>query len=279
MAGPFTGGTPVGAPELTCGRCVILLVRARAARAEVTPRGPVPPPAGARRLCTGRARPGRLLVGSDHHGHVAPILLRGRLDRTQLGHVLGEPLQQPEPQLGAGLLATAEHDGDLDLVPTFEEAHDVALLGLVVMGVDLRAELLLLDHRELLVAAGLPGLLRALVLELAVVHELADRGRAVAATSTRSSSASCASRRASSMRTMPTCSPFGPTRRTSGTRMRSLMRVSVLMRSPRFDVVARRSGDPTIRSHATARRRAARLNGPNPDTVVAGGSRGSTSSP
>ena len=39
--------------------------------------------------------------------------------------------------------------------------------------------------------------------------------------------------------------------------MRSLMRVSVLMGSPRFDVVARRSGDPTIRRHATARRRVA----------------------
>src|SRR3712207_5966339 len=31
------------------------------------------------------------------------------------------------------------------------------------------------------------------------------------------------------MRTIPTCSPFGPTSRTSGTRMRSLMRVSVLI--------------------------------------------------
>src|SRR3712207_8330997 len=36
---------------------------------------------------------------------------------------------------------------------------------------------------------------------------------------------------------LPTCSPFGPTSRTSGTRMRSLMRVSVVMGSPRIDVV------------------------------------------
>jgi hypothetical protein len=43
------------------------------------------------------------------------------------------------------------------------------------VGVDLRPELLLLDRGELLVAAGLPGLLRALVLELPVVHELSDR--------------------------------------------------------------------------------------------------------
>ncbi|MFI9842690.1 type II toxin-antitoxin system Phd/YefM family antitoxin [Nonomuraea sp. NPDC051941] len=35
---------------------------------------------------------------------------------------------------------------------------------------------------------------------------------------------------------MPTCSPFGPTRRTSGTRIRSLMRGSVLMGPPRFAI-------------------------------------------
>lgn len=34
------------------------------------------------------------------------------------------------------------------------------------------------------------------------------------------------------MRTMPTCSPFGPTNLTSGTRMRSLMRVSTVMWPP-----------------------------------------------
>src|SRR3954447_13447158 len=34
------------------------------------------------------------------------------------------------------------------------------------------------------------------------------------------------------MATMPTCSPLGPTSRTSGTRIRSLMRGSTLMRPP-----------------------------------------------
>ena len=48
------------------------------------------------------------------------------------------------------------------------------------------------------------------------------------ATSTRSSSESWARRSASPIDTMPTCSPSGPTRRTSGTRMRSLMRGSVM---------------------------------------------------
>jgi hypothetical protein len=76
------------------------------------------------------------------------------------------------------LLATAEHDRDLDLVPLAEEPHDVTLLGLVVVLVDLGAELHLLDDRVGLVAAGFTGLLGVLVLELAVVHELADRGSA-----------------------------------------------------------------------------------------------------
>jgi hypothetical protein len=52
----------------------------------------------------------------------------------------------------------------------------VALLGAVVVRVDLRAELDLLDDRLRLVLARFPGLDRGLVLELSVVHELTDRG-------------------------------------------------------------------------------------------------------
>ncbi len=90
--------------------------------------------------------------------------------------VLGQPLQQPEAELGPGLLATAEHDRDLDLVARLEEPHDVTLLGLVVVRVDLRPELHLLDDRvDLVLAAPRGPSCARLVLELAVVHELADR--------------------------------------------------------------------------------------------------------
>jgi len=102
------------------------------------------------------------------------VLLGGGLDETKLRDVVGQPLQQPEPQLRPGLLATPEHDGDLHFVPRVEESHNVALLRLVIVGVDLGAELLFFDNRHLLVAAGLTGLLRSLVFELAEVHELAD---------------------------------------------------------------------------------------------------------
>ena len=82
---------------------------------------------------------------------------------------------KPEPEFGSGLLAAAEHDRHLHLVALPQEPLDVTLLGLVVVRVDLGAKLHLLDDGEGLVAPGLPRLLRALVLELAVVHELADR--------------------------------------------------------------------------------------------------------
>ena len=95
--------------------------------------------------------------------------------KPELGDVVGQALEQAEAQLGAVLLATTEHDRDLDLVALLEEPHDVTLLGLVVVRVDLRSELHLLDHDVGLVPSCLTGLLGVLVLELPVVHELADR--------------------------------------------------------------------------------------------------------
>jgi hypothetical protein len=60
----------------------------------------------------------------------------------------------------------------------------------------------------------------------------ATGGLASGATSTRSKSFSCAKRIASSIRITPICSPFGPTKRTSGTRIRSLIRGSTLIPTP-----------------------------------------------
>src|SRR5690606_25821446 len=121
------------------------------------------------------AHGGLLLGGPEDHHHVATVLLRGALDEAQLGDVLRQPLQQTEAQLGPRLLATAEHDRHLDLVATLEEANDVTLLGLVVVAVDLGAELDLLDDRVDLVLPRLTGLHGGFVLVLAEVHELGDR--------------------------------------------------------------------------------------------------------
>ena len=79
-----------------------------------------------------------------------------------------------QPLLGVGHLATAEHDGDLDLVALTEETKHVTLLGLVVARIDLGAELHLLDLDLGLVLARLLGLDRLLVLVLAVIHDAAN---------------------------------------------------------------------------------------------------------
>src|SRR5579884_2674303 len=105
----------------------------------------------------------RPAVRCQHHDHVAPVLLRCGLDVTELRYVLGEALQQPQPELRAGLLPAPEHDRDLHLVALAEEPLDVTFLGLVVVRVDLRPELHLLDDRVGLVATCLPRLLRGLV--------------------------------------------------------------------------------------------------------------------
>src|SRR6201999_2340038 len=62
-------------------------------------------------------------------------------------------------------------------------------------------------------------------------------GLAFGATSTRSRSASAATRSASSMRTMPTCSPPCPMNRTSVTRMRSFTRVNERIRVPEVRLI------------------------------------------
>src|SRR5439155_17368953 len=112
---------------------------------------------------------------SEDHDHVTAVLLRCRLDDAELSDLLLEPTQEPVPQLRAALLASAEHDRHLDLVALLQEPHHVTLLGLVVVRVDLRPELHLLDDGLLLVTPGLARLDVALVLELAKVHELAHR--------------------------------------------------------------------------------------------------------
>src|SRR5690606_5033731 len=88
---------------------------------------------------------------------------------------------------------------------------------------------------------------------------LATGGRASGATSTRSRSASWARRSASSTRTTPTCSPPGPTRRTSGTRMRSLIRGSLMCCSSCSSRSAHEEGlRPQVRTEASQGRCTAR---------------------
>lgn len=130
---------------------------------------------GGLRLAGFGHRLGLLLVRTEDHDHVSAVLLRVRLDEPEVLDVRSEALQQSVAEFRPGLLATTEHDRDLDLVALLEEPNDVTLLGVIVVRVDLRPELHFLDDRVRLVLARLTGLHGRLVLELAVVHELADR--------------------------------------------------------------------------------------------------------
>src|SRR4051794_12921358 len=76
-------------------------------------------------------------------------------------------------------------------------------------------------------------------------------GRALGATSTRARADSWARRRAAPKATIPTRPPLGPTRRTSLTRILSLIRGSVLMGPPR-------DGDGSDRGHEKGFRTRAR---------------------
>src|SRR5690606_33447262 len=117
----------------------------------------------------------RAAVRGRHHRHGPAVPFGGGLDGAVLGDIVAQALQQPVPQLGAGLLAATEHDRHLDLRSRFEEPGHVPLLGLATGRVDLRSQLLFLDDGLLLVLARLARLLGRLVLVLAVVHDLADR--------------------------------------------------------------------------------------------------------
>src|SRR5699024_1838738 len=116
-----------------------------------------------------------LLVRAEHHRHVPPVLARQALHVTELGHVVSQALQQAHAHLRPGLLPTTEHDHHLDLVPALEEPLDMALLGAVVVRVDLEPEPDLLEGRVRLLAPRITSLHVGLVLVLAVVHELGHR--------------------------------------------------------------------------------------------------------
>ena len=123
------------------------------------------PSRASRRPCRGR----------QQHVHVAALLERACSITPSSVEVVEEPLEQHPAALGVGLLAAAEHDRHLDLVAALEEALDVALLGLVVVVGDLRAQLDLADVDLLLVLARGLGLLLLLVLVLRVVEQPGDR--------------------------------------------------------------------------------------------------------
>src|SRR5262249_20132419 len=92
-----------------------------------------------------------------------------------VAQLVDQPLEDAPPDLGMRHLAAAEENRRLHFVAVLEEAFDVLLLELVVVLVDLRAELDLLDLDHFLVPPGLPRALLLLVLVFPEIHDAADR--------------------------------------------------------------------------------------------------------
>src|SRR5690606_9375145 len=133
-------------------------------------------------LCRGPARGpdpcrrgGLLLLRRDHHDHLPAFQARTRLDHDVLAQVGLDPGGHLPAQFLVAHLAATEADVDLDLVALFQEAAHVAQLDLVVTLIGDRAELHFLDLDLLGLLLGLVGLLLQIELELAEVHDLADR--------------------------------------------------------------------------------------------------------
>src|SRR5664280_2604182 len=115
-----------------------------------------------------------LLVGPEHHDHVATVQLGGRLDFGDVGQLLDDPVEDLLSQFRVRGFSSAEHDRDLYLVTFVQELFDQPGLGIEVTGADLGPVLHLLDADVLGLAPRLLGLLRLVELELAVVHDATD---------------------------------------------------------------------------------------------------------
>lgn len=109
-----------------------------------------------------------------NHSHVPAVLLGPHFNVAVFCNVCCQSLEQSVTQLRTRLLAATEHDGHLNFGSLLQEANHVALFSLIVVVIDLGAELLLLDHSLLLVLPRLAGFLGLLVFELAVVHDFGD---------------------------------------------------------------------------------------------------------
>src|SRR4029450_1984084 len=124
------------------------------------------------------ARPARAkhLARGEHHHHLPAFEPRLRLHLSNGRGVGLDAVEQLRAELLMRHLAASEAQGDFHLVALLEEAADRAHLHVVIVCVDVRPHLDLLDLDGALLLARFGGLLLRLVFVFAVVEDLADRG-------------------------------------------------------------------------------------------------------
>jgi hypothetical protein len=106
--------------------------------------------------------------------HLAAFHARIGFDLGILGAILLDPLEQVHAELAVRKLAAAEAQSDLHLVAFADELVDRLHLRIIIMIVDVRTHLDLLDLLRLLALPGEVRLFLRLVLELADIEELGD---------------------------------------------------------------------------------------------------------
>src|SRR6201996_3288208 len=109
----------------------------------------------------------------DHHD-LTSLEARILLDLGELGDIGLDLVEQLGADFLVGHFAAPVAQGDLDLVAFLEEALHCPHLHVIVVIVDHRPQLDLLDLDDLLFLAGLRGLLLRGIFELPVVHNLAN---------------------------------------------------------------------------------------------------------
>ena len=104
-----------------------------------------------------------------------PLLARPEFDHRFLSQFRDKPVQNPATQILSGHFSPPKKNCGLDLVPFFQEAHYMLLLGLIVVFIDINAKLYLFDGNNVLVLSGCAFLFFLLVEKFAEVHKPANR--------------------------------------------------------------------------------------------------------
>src|SRR5262245_55739973 len=120
-----------------------------------------------------------VLAWRQDHDHLAALEFRLLLDLCNWTDIVLHTVQQFGAQLLVRHFTAAKAQGDFDLIAVLKEALHRAHFYLVVVVVDHRPELDLLDLDDFLFFAGFRRLLLRLVLVLAVIQDFADRWRRV----------------------------------------------------------------------------------------------------
>ncbi len=118
-----------------------------------------------------------LLARSDHHDHLPSLQLRHDLNLACQTDRLCNPVENGEAKILVSHFTSPESHRNLDLVPVREKPHHVAHLDVEVMAVSVRTKLDLFDLDGFLLFSGFRFPFLPFVLELSVVHDLAN-GRA-----------------------------------------------------------------------------------------------------